>query len=93
MQNGGMYDWNDIRCFLAVARSGSTLGAAKELAVNQTTAARRIEALEQALGLKLFERGHTGSRMTDAAKALLPRRRWSVRREPSATRSPRTSAG
>jgi DNA-binding transcriptional LysR family regulator len=72
MQNGGMYDWNDIRCFLAVARSGSTLGAAKELAVNQTTAARRIEALEQALGLKLFERGHTGSRMTDAAKALLP---------------------
>jgi DNA-binding transcriptional LysR family regulator len=67
-----MYDWNDIRCFLAVARSGSTLAAARDMAVNQTTVARRIEALEQALGLKLFERGQTGSRMTDAARTLLP---------------------
>ena len=50
-----MFDWNDLKTFLAVARSGSTLGAAKALGINQTTVARRIEALESAVGLKLFE--------------------------------------
>jgi molybdate transport repressor ModE-like protein len=66
-----MFDWNDIRCFLAVARDGSTLAAARTLGVNQTTVARRIEALEAALDLKLFERGKTGSRLTEAGQALL----------------------
>jgi DNA-binding transcriptional LysR family regulator len=66
-----MFDWNDIKAFLAVARGGSTLAAAKALGVNQTTAARRIEALEAALGLKLFERGQTGSRLTDAGRDLM----------------------
>ena len=65
-----MFDWNDLRAFLAVAREGSTLGAARVMGVNQTTVARRIEALEQALELKLFERGQTGSRLTAAAQAL-----------------------
>ena len=41
-----MFDWNDLRHFLAVARAGSTLGAAKRLGVNQTTVARRLDALE-----------------------------------------------
>lgn len=66
-----MFDWNDLRAFLAVARTGSTLGAAKSLSVNQTTVARRLEALEQALTLKLFERGQTGSRLTEAGQDLL----------------------
>ncbi|MGZ3278367.1 MAG: LysR family transcriptional regulator [Caulobacteraceae bacterium] len=66
-----MFDWNDIRCFLAVARDGSTLAAARTLGVNQTTVARRIEALEQALHLKLFERGKSGSRLTEAGHALI----------------------
>lgn len=66
-----MFDWNDTKAFLAVARGGSTLAAAKALGVNQTTAARRIEALEAALGLKLFERGQTGSRLTEAGQDLL----------------------
>lgn len=48
-----MFDWNDLKAFLAVAREGSTLGAARSLRVNQTTVARRIEALEAAVGLKL----------------------------------------
>lgn len=67
-----MFDWNDIRHFLAVARTGSTLGAARELKVNQTTSARRIEALEAALGQRLFERTQTGRELTDAGRALLP---------------------
>jgi DNA-binding transcriptional LysR family regulator len=69
---GAVFDWNDIRCFLAVARAGSTLGGGKALGVNQTTVARRLEALERALGLKLFERLQSGSRMTEAARALMP---------------------
>ena len=71
MQNGAMFDWNDLKAFLAVARGGSTLAAAKALAVNQTTVARRIETLEHALSLKLFERGQTGSRLTEAGRDLL----------------------
>src|SRR4051812_9814260 len=71
MQNAGMFDWNDLKAFLAVARGGSTLAAAKALGVNQTTAARRIETLEQAVSLKLFERGQTGSRLTEAGRDLL----------------------
>lgn len=66
-----MYDWNDLRCFLAVAREGSTLAAARILDLNQTTVARRIEALEQALEVKLFERDRMGSRLTEAGRSLL----------------------
>jgi DNA-binding transcriptional LysR family regulator len=65
------FDWNDLKAFLAVARGGSTLAAAKALAVNQTTVARRIESLEAALGLKLFERGQAGSRLTEAGRDLV----------------------
>lgn len=66
-----MFDWNDLRFFLAVARGGSTLAASKALRVNQTTVARRIEALEQALGGKLFDRGQTGSKLTETGEALI----------------------
>jgi len=66
-----MFDWNDLKALLAVARGGSTLAAAKALGVNQTTVARRIEGLEAAIGLKLFERGQTGSRLTEAGQDLL----------------------
>jgi DNA-binding transcriptional LysR family regulator len=54
-----------------VARGGSTLAAAKALGVNQTTVARRIEALEAALALKLFERGQSGSRLTEVGRDLM----------------------
>ena len=41
-----MFDWNDLRYFLAVAREGSTIGAASALKVNQSTVQRRLAALE-----------------------------------------------
>jgi DNA-binding transcriptional LysR family regulator len=66
-----MFDWNDLKAFLGVARGGSTLAASKALGVNQTTVARRVESLEQALGLKLFERGQSGSRLTEAGRDLV----------------------
>jgi DNA-binding transcriptional LysR family regulator len=65
-----MLDWNDLKFFLAVMRAGNTLAASKELRVSQTTVARRIEALEGALGLELFDRLRSGYRPTDAAHAL-----------------------
>lgn len=70
VQNGGM-DWNDIRHFIAVADTGSTLAAARKLRVSQTTAARRVAALEDALGLVLFERRPAGYALTPAGEALL----------------------
>jgi len=66
-----MLDWNDLRYFLAVARSGSTLAAGKALRVSHTTAGRRIEALEAALGVTLFERQPTGYVLTPAGEALV----------------------
>lgn len=65
-------DWSDWRVFLAVARHGSTLAAGKALRVSQSTAARRISALEEALGVHLFERRAHGYRLTDAGQSVLP---------------------
>lgn len=66
-----MFDWNDLRYFLAVAESGSTLAAGRGLRVSQTTVARRVAALEQALGVTLFERRQAGYALTPAGDALL----------------------
>ena len=66
-----MLDWNDLRYFLAVARTGSTLSAGRSLRVSQTTAARRVSALEDALGLVLFERRPTGYALTPAGEELM----------------------
>jgi DNA-binding transcriptional LysR family regulator len=65
-----MFDWNDLRHFLAVAKAGTTLAAARELGVSQSTAARRIDALETALGVKLFDRRQSGYALTDLGKEL-----------------------
>lgn len=65
-------DWSDIGTFLAVADGGSTLSAGRTLGVSQTTVARRIAALEAALGLALFERRQQGYALTPAGEALLP---------------------
>ena len=66
-----MFDWNDLRYFLAVAESGSTLAAARALRVSQTTVARRIAALEAAMGLTLFERRQAGYALTPVGEAML----------------------
>jgi molybdate transport repressor ModE-like protein len=68
-----MLDWNDLRHFLAVARTGSTLAAGRSLRVSQTTAARRVTALEEALGVTLFDRHPGGYRLTEAGQALVGR--------------------
>ena len=70
-----MFDWNDLRAFLAVAETGSTLAAGKRLRVSQTTAARRVAALEAALGLTLFERRQAGYVLTPIGEELVDKAR------------------
>lgn len=66
-----MFDWNDIRIFLSVADAGSTLGAAKLLGMNQTTVSRRVQALEHALDLSLFDRDTRGYSLTSNGRLFL----------------------
>jgi len=66
-----MLDWNDLRYFVAVADQGSTLKAGRALQVSQTTVARRIAALEEAVGLSLFERRTAGYALTPDGESLL----------------------
>ncbi len=70
-----MFDWNDLRYFLAVARHGSTLAASRALGVNQSTVHRRLAELERRLGTPLATRHPTGYRLTEFGTALLPHAR------------------
>jgi DNA-binding transcriptional LysR family regulator len=54
-------DWNDLRYVLALARDGSLAAAARCLAVDATTVARRLRAAEAALGVRLFYRMPDGA--------------------------------
>ena len=64
-------DWEDVRFFLALARHGSLSAAARQLHVNHATVARRIGALEAALGQVLFERRVDGYGLTRNGEAAL----------------------
>lgn len=66
-----MYNWADLKFFLATARAGSTLAAARQLGVDQTTVARRISALESALSVRLFHRKRQGYEITQAGADIL----------------------
>jgi DNA-binding transcriptional LysR family regulator len=67
-----MFAWDDIAVFLALHRERTTGRAAAALGCSQPTVVRRIAALEQALGLSLFDRNPTGLVPTAAAEQLLP---------------------
>ena len=64
-------DWDDLRFFLALARAGTVSGAGKALGVNHTTVSRRVTALEDKLGTRLFDRTGDGYRITQAGEELL----------------------
>lgn len=66
-----MFNWNDLKYFLAIARNGSTLAAARALRVNQSTVQRRLADLEANLKLRLVERLPSGYRLTPAGEAVL----------------------
>jgi DNA-binding transcriptional LysR family regulator len=64
-------NWDDARIFLAVARAGQILGAARRLELNHATVSRRVAALESAVGARLFRRLTTGSELTPAGERFL----------------------
>lgn len=66
-----MNDWDDIRYFLAVARTGSTTAAARKLVVNHSTVSRRIGQLEERVGARLFDRLATGLVPTATGSELI----------------------
>jgi len=49
-------DWDDLRHFLALAQSGTFLGAARQLGVEHATVSRRVLSLEARLGRRLVDR-------------------------------------
>jgi molybdate transport repressor ModE-like protein len=64
-------DWDRIRIFLEVARTGQILGAAKRLGLNHATVARQLTALEEELKTRLVDRHTTGCSLTGSGEALL----------------------
>lgn len=64
-------NWDDLRYVLAVSRLGSFARAGKQLGVDHTTVARRVEAAEKSLKLKLFTRTTTGLTLTPDGERLL----------------------
>lgn len=64
--------WDLYEAFLAVMRTGSLSGAARDLGVAQPTVRRQVEQLEAQLGVVLFTRVPNGLQPTDLAAAMLP---------------------
>lgn len=65
-----MFDWNDLKYLLAVARHGSTIAAGKALRLSQSTVHRRLSELERNLGRPLVTRHSTGYRLTPFGEEL-----------------------
>lgn len=65
------FDWNNLRAFLAVARTGRLTAAAARLGADHATVSRHVGALESALKARLFERAPTGYTLTLQGERLL----------------------
>ncbi|QCL97763.1 LysR family transcriptional regulator [Agrobacterium tumefaciens] len=72
-QTASELSWDDIRYFLALARTGSLSAASRQLGVEHSTVSRRAGQLEAALAVRLFDRLARGWTLTDDGKALLGR--------------------
>ncbi|HVJ42651.1 MAG TPA: LysR family transcriptional regulator [Dongiaceae bacterium] len=70
-QAGESLNWDDLRLFLPVARSGRLTEAATLLQLSISTVARRLAQLEQDLGLSLFLRSQSGYALTEDGRRLL----------------------
>ncbi len=68
-------DWADLRIFRIAAEEPTLTAAARRLRLSVATVSRRIDALEAALGLTLFDRSQEGAALTAHGRALLTRAR------------------
>ncbi len=64
-------NWDDLRLFLAVARSGSISSGARQLGLQHSTVSRRMRRFEQDIGARLFDKVPTGYELTAAGGHLL----------------------
>ncbi|MGO4352062.1 LysR family transcriptional regulator [Rhizobium sp. RAF36] len=64
-------NWDDVRIFLAVARTGQILAASKRLGLNHATLSRRLTSLEEALKTRLFIRRTNGCELTAEGEIFL----------------------
>ena len=64
-------NWDDLRYFIEVVRSGNVTEAGIRLGVNQSTVSRRIAALENALGKPLFDRTAKGWVITPVGEKIV----------------------
>jgi DNA-binding transcriptional LysR family regulator len=84
-----MYNWDDLRIFLSVARHKSLQGAADQLGLDPTTVGRRMARLEQALNCTLIARGRSGQFLTANGNRLFEE----ASRVEAATEGVRTAIG
>lgn len=64
-------NWDDVRIFLAIVRSGQILAASKRLGLNHATLSRRLTSLEEALKTRLFIRRTNGCELTEDGSRFL----------------------
>ena len=65
------FDWNRTRAFLVTVEKGSLSAAARSLGVSQSTLSRQVAALEEELGVRLFERTAGALELTPVGWKLL----------------------
>ena len=64
-------DWDHLRLFIHVARTGRLSSAAERLGINHSTAVRRMDAFEKVVGTRLFDRSPQGVTLTNEGAELL----------------------
>src|SRR5260221_1405109 len=63
--------WDDLRCFIAVADAGTLSAAARRAGLSVATVGRRLDAFEAALGLRLVDRSPDGAELTGSGRKVL----------------------
>ena len=73
MQERKMKDWDDLKVFLEVARTGTLTAAGQSLGVSASTLHRQLAKFERRESLSLFRKGPRGYELTVAGMGLLPK--------------------
>ena len=68
-----VFEWDDLRFFLAILRGRSVRAASKLLNVSHSTVSRRLHSMEEQLGIKLFVRQPEGFVLTETGEAMVER--------------------
>jgi len=67
-----LLEWDDLRFFLELTRCGTILATGEKMGVKHSTVSRRIDKLEESLGVVLFDRRRSGYTLTEAGTRLTP---------------------